>query len=137
MNQKQPGPHRTITPRTGWSNIFASQDCGDAQLNQGRLYKASYHNRPMLRLIYNPKDYERTGKAVITVRCVLCGVKSRAFDSFQDYPLIGTIDVSTIRRTLTMNTGRILNHLATQHQEDLGGVDDVDFFNSLLDCCHL
>ena len=137
MSQKQPTPHRSITPGAGWSNIFASQDCGEAQLNQGRLYEASYQNRPMLRMVYNPRDYELTGKAVITVRCVLCGVKSRAFGSFQDYPMIGHVEVSAIRLTLEMDTGRIRNHLATQHEEDLGGVDDVDFFNSILDCCNL
>ncbi len=135
MSQKQPGPRRSITPGADWSNIFDSQDCGEAQLNQGRLYEVSYHNRPILRLVHNPKDYELTGRAVITVRCILCGVQSRALDSFQDYPMIGTIDVGTIRRTLTMSTGRILSHLATQHDEDLGGVDDADFFNSIVDCC--
>ncbi len=137
MSQKQPGPRRSITPRAGWSNIFASRDCGEAQFDQGRLYEASYQNRPMLRLVYSPRNYELTGRAVITVRCVLCGVKSRALDSFQDYPMIGTVDVSTIRLTLTMSTERTLNHLATEHHEDLGGVDDADFFNSILDCCDL
>jgi ABC-type transporter Mla maintaining outer membrane lipid asymmetry permease subunit MlaE len=42
-----------------------------------------------------------------------------------------------IRPTLKMSTERILNHLATQHDEDLGGVSDLDFFNSVMDCCGL
>ena len=137
MSQQQPRPHRSIKPRRGWRNILASQACGDAQFNQGHLYEASYQNRPILRLVYNPADYELTGRAAVTVRCILCGVKSRALDSFEDYPMIGTVDVSTMRLTLKMSTERILNHLATEHDEDLGSVDDFDFFNCILDCCNL
>jgi hypothetical protein len=51
--------------------------------------------------------------------------------------MIGHVEVSAIRLTLHMDTGRILNHLATEHGEDLGSVDDEGFFNSILDCCHL
>jgi hypothetical protein len=68
---------------------------------------------------------------------MLSGAQPRAMDSFKDYPMIGTIDVKTIRPTLKMSTERILNHLATQHDEDLGGVSDLDFFNSVMDCCGL
>ncbi len=137
MSEKQAGPQRSITPREGWRNIFMSEDQGDAPMSQGLLYEASYHDRPILRLIYNPAHYASTGRSVITVRCVLCGLKSRAFDSFQDYPMIGHVDVHAIRRTLSMSTERIRNHLAAQHDEELGGVDDEDLFNSMLDCCHL
>ncbi len=84
-----------------------------------------------LRLVYNHQDN------AITVRCLRCAVKSLAMDSFQDYPMIGIVKVSAIRITVPMNTGRILNHLATHHQEDLDGVDDLDLFNCLLDCCNL
>lgn len=137
MSQKQPGPQRSIQPRAGWRNILASQALGEAQFNQGRLFEASYQNRPILRLVYDPRDNETTGKTVITVRCVLCGLKSRAFDAFQDYPLLGAVEVNTIRALLTMNTARILKHLASAHEENLGGVDDLDFFHCILDCCHL
>ena len=137
MSENQPAPPRSITPREGWQNIFESQDIGEAQFNQGRLYEVSYQGEPMLRLIYNPEDYVFKGSAIVTVRCLLCGLKSRALGSFEDYPMIGMIDVSTIRMTLTMSTGRVLNHLATQHDQNFGGVDDEDFFNSILDCCNL
>ena len=131
MSQMQPGSNRAVRPREGWRNILESRDCGEAQLQQGHLYEASYHNRPLLRLVYNHPDN------AITVRCLLCEVKSLALDSFQDYPMIGIVKVSAIRITVPMNTGRILNHLATEHQEDLGKVDDLDFFNCILDCCNL
>lgn len=137
MSEQQPSPQRSIKPRDGWSNIFTAQACGEAQFNQGDLYEASYQDRPLLRLVYNPRDHELTGRSVVTVRCMLCGVQSRAMDSFEDYPMIGTIDVKTIRPTLKMSTERILNHLATQHDENLGGVNDVDFFNCVMDCCGL
>jgi hypothetical protein len=137
MSQPQPGSQRSITPRAGWRNIFTAQAVGAAQFNQGNLYEASYQHRPLLRFVYNLRDYELTGRSVVTVRCVLCGVKPQARNSFEDYPMIGTIDVNTIRPTLKMSTERILKHLASQHGEDLGGVDDVDFFNSILDCCNL
>lgn len=130
MSQAQ-SSNRAVRPRAGWSNILTSRDCGEAQLNQGRLYEASYHDRPLLRLIYNHLDN------AITVRCLLCDVKSLAMDSFEDYPMIGIVKVSAIRITVPMNTGRILTHLATEHQEDLDNVDDVDFFNCILDCCNL
>jgi hypothetical protein len=137
MSDKQTRPQRSIKPRAGWHNSLTAQACGEAQFNQGNLYEASYQNRPILRLVYNPRDHELTGRSVVTVRCMLCGVKSRAFDSFEDYPMIGTMDVNTIRPTLKMSTERILNHLAAQHGEDLGGVDDLDFFNSIMDCCDI
>jgi hypothetical protein len=137
MSHKQPGPQRSLQPRQGWRNIFISQACGDAQFHQGKLYEASYQHRPMLRLVYNPREHELTGRSAVSVRCMLCGVKARALDSFKDYPLIGTMDVNTIRPTLKMSTERILNHFATQHGEDFGGVDDLDFFNCIMDCCNL
>ena len=137
MSDKQPSPLRSIKPREGWRNIFTARDCGEAQFNQGNLYEADYRDRTVLRLIYNPRDHEVTGRSVVTVRCMLCGMQSRAMESFQDYPMIGTIDVKTIRPTLKMSTERILNHLANEHGEDLGGVSDLDFFNSVMDCCGL
>src|SRR5688572_11723995 len=137
MSQKKPGPQRSIQPREGWENIFTAQEMGEAQFSQGYVFEASYQNRPILRLVYNPKDHETTGKAVVTVRCVLCGLQSRALDSFQDYPMIGSVEANAIRALLTMNTARILKHLATVHDVHLGGVDDLDFFNCILDCCNL
>lgn len=137
MNAHPKGPKRSIQPRDGWRNIFTVQACGDAQLHQGDLYEASYRDRPTLRFVYNPKDFEDTGRASVTVRCMLCGLKARAFDSFEDYPMIGVMDVNTIRPTLKMSTERILNHLAAQHDENFGGVDDADFFNSVMDGCGL
>ncbi len=137
MSEQPSGPQRSIKPREGWSNIFTTQDCGEAQFNQGNLYEASYRDRPVLRFIYNPRDHELTGRSVVTIRCMLCGIQPRAMDSFEDYPMIGTVDVKTIRPTLKMSTQRILSHLATEHDEDLGGVNDVDFFNSVMDCCGL
>lgn len=137
MSDKQPGPPRSIHPREGWQNIFTVQASGEAQFNQGHFYEASYQDRPILRFVYNIKDHELTGRSAVSVRCMLCGMQSRALGSFEDYPLIGTMDVNTIRPTLKMSTERILNHLATQHGEDLGGVDDTDFFNSVMDCCNL
>jgi len=137
MSDKPTGVQRRIQPREGWRNIFTVQDCGDAQFNQGNLYEASYRDRPVLRLVYNPRDQELTGRSVVTVRCILCGMRSRAMASFEDYPMIGTMDVKTIRPTLKMSTERILNHLANEHGEDLGGVDDLDFFNSVMGCCGL
>ncbi len=137
MSPTPKGPQRSIKPRDGWHNIFTVQAYGEAPHHQGNLYEASFRDRPTLRLIYNPRDYELMGRASITVRCMLCGLKTRALDSFEDYPMIGTVDVNTIRPTLKMSTERVLNHLAAQHDEDLGGVDDLDFFNSIMDCCDL
>ena len=131
MSEKPATNNRVIHPGEGWQNIFASRDCGQSQFNQGRVYEASYGDRPVLHLVHVPVDNE------IIVRCALCDVKSLAFDSFQDYPMIGIVKISARRMTLTMNTGRILNHLQTEHEERLGGVDDVDFFNSVLACCNL
>ena len=137
MSDKPTGVQRRIQPREGWRNLFTVQDGGEAQFNQGHLYEASYRDRPVLRLVYNHKDQELTGRSVVTVRCMLCGLQSRAMNSFEDYPRIGTMDVQTIRPTLKMSTERILNHLANEHGEDLGGVDDLDFFNSVMDSCGL
>ena len=137
MSDKQPGPRRSIKPQEGWINPLTSRDCGQAQLGQGLLYEASYQNRPCLRLIYNPRDYELTGKATIIVRCIHCGVQSQGLGSFEDYPMVGTIEVGTRKLTLKMSTERILNHLKDDHQENLDDLDDVDFFNAILDCCDL
>ncbi len=137
MSEQQSSPQRSIKPRDGWSNIFTAKACGEAQFNQGLLYEASYQDRPVLRFIYNPRDYAVTGRAVVTIRCILCDIQPRAMESFEDYPMIGTVDVKTIRPTLKMSTERILNHLATEHDETLGGVNDVDFFNSVMGCCDL
>ena len=131
MSEKQPTSNRSIQPREGWSNAFTSEDLGEAPFQQGHIFQAHYQDRPVLRLIYNQLDN------AITVRCALCEKKALALDSFEDYPMIGIIKVSAIKLTLTMNTGRILNHLSKEHSEDLGGVDDLDFFNSALDCCNL
>ena len=137
MSQRQPGPQRSIQSREGWVNVLTARDMGEAQFGQGRLFEASYDGRPVLRLVYNPVDQEATGKTVVTVRCVLCGLKSRALDSFEDYPMIGSVEANTIRPLLRMSTARILKHLAAEHDEHLGGVDDLDFFNAMLDCCNL
>ena len=137
MRDKQPGPRRSIKPPDGWCNPLISRDCGEAQLSQGLLYEVCYQNRPLMRLIYNPKDYELTGKATILVRCIPCGVHAQGLGSFEDYPMMGTIEVGTRKLTLKMSTERLLNHLSEKHQEDLGGMDDIEFFNSILDCCHL
>ena len=51
--------------------------------------------------------------------------------------MIGIVSVNATALLVPMNTPRILKHLAETHQETLDGIDDLEFFNSVLDCCDL
>ena len=51
--------------------------------------------------------------------------------------MIGIISINATALLVPMNTPRIMRHLADRHEESLGGMDAVDFFNCLLDSCGL
>ena len=84
-----------------------------------------------MRLVFDQRDDE------ITVRCLRCAEQSQAFGRFRAHPIIGIVSINATALLVPMNTPRIMRHLADTHDEMLGGIDDVDFYNCLLDCCGL
>ncbi len=123
--------NRVVFPPQGWQNTLEAEHVGPDRFGNGQMYDVSYRGEPLIRLVYDARDDE------ITVRCLLCPPQARAGGRFQDYRMIGIISINATALLVPMNTPRILKHLADVHGEDLGGIDDTDFFNCLLDCCEL
>ena len=123
--------NRAVFPPDGWRNSFESEHVGPDRFGNGQMYDASINGSPLMRLIYDARDDE------ITVRCLRCDQQDQAGGRFQDYRMIGIVSVNATALLVPMNSPRIMKHLADVHDEPLAGIDDMDFFNCLLDCCDL
>ena len=117
------------TPADDAATAGASVD--DAPLNDATTADAPLDSAPLLRLVHDARDEE------ITVRCLRCPPRSQADGRFLAHRMIGIISVNATALLVPMNTPRIIRHLADAHQETLGSISDLDFFNSVLDCCEL
>ena len=123
--------NRVVHPPEGWQNTFDSESIGPDRFGNGQMYDASLNGKRLIRLIYDARDDQ------ITVRCLRCDQQDQAGGRYQDYRMIGIVSVNATTLLVPMNTPRVMKHLADVHEENLGGIDDMDFFNSLLDCCEL
>ncbi len=123
--------NRAVFPAEGWRNPLAAEHIGPDRFGNGQMYDASLNGAPLIRLIYDARDSE------ITVRCLRCDQQAQAGGRFQDYRMIGIVSVNATALLVPMNTPRIMKHLADVHDESMEGIDDLDFFNGLLDCCEL
>ncbi len=123
--------NRVVYPPEGWTNSLSAEYVGPDQFGNGEVYDVRHKGTPLIRLIFDERDEE------ITVRCLLCEPQLQAAGRFTAYPMIGIISINATALLVPMNTPRIMRHLADRHGEILGGMDDVDFFNCLLDCCGL
>ena len=123
--------NRVVYPPEGWTNSLAAEFMGPDQFGNGEMYDVHVGEDPLIRLIYDERDEE------ITVRCLRCEQRSQAAGRFTAHPMIGIVSINATPLLVPMNTPRILRHLADRHEETLGGIDDVDFFNCLLDSCGL
>lgn len=123
--------NRVVFPLEGWQNSLQSEHVGPDRFGNGQMYDASLRGTPLIRLIYDPRDDQ------ITVRCLRCDQRDQAGGRFQDYRMIGIVSINATALLVPMNTPRIMKHLADVHDENLDGIDDMDFFNCLLDCCEL
>ena len=123
--------NRVVYPRDGWSNALAAEYVGPDPFGNGEMYDAQRDGAPLIRLIFDPRDEE------ITVRCLRCAPQSQALGRFTAHPMIGIVSVNATALLVPMNTPRIMRHLSGTHGETWEGVDDMDFFNSLLDSCGL
>lgn len=123
--------NRVVFPPDGWQNFLQSEHIGPDRFGNGQMYDASLDGSPLIRLIYDARDDQ------ITVRCMRCDQQDQAGGRYQDYRMIGIVSINATALLVPMNTPRIMKHLADVHGEALDGVDDMDFFNVLLDCCEL
>ena len=123
--------NRAVFPPAGWRNSFESDHVGADRFGNGQMYDASLNGSLLIRLIYDARDDQ------ITVRCLRCDQQDQAGGRFQDYRMIGIVSVSATPLLVPMNTPRIMKHLADVHGENISDIDDVDFFNCILDCCEL
>ena len=123
--------NRVIHPPEGWRNSFEAVSMGTDRFGNGQMYDANLGGPPLIRLIYDARDDQ------ITVRCLRCDQQDQAGGRFQDYRMIGIVSINATALLVPMNTPRIMKHLADVHDEPLEGIDDIDFFNCLLDCCDL
>ena len=123
--------NRVVYPPEGWTNSLETEYVGPDQFGNGEVYDVGYKGTALMRLIYDQRDEE------ITVRCLLCEPQLQAAGRFTAYPMIGIVSINATALLVPMNTPRITRHLADRHGETLGGMDDVEFFNCLLDCCGL
>ena len=123
--------NRVIFPPEGWTNSLEVEHVGADQFGNGLVYDTRLNGSPLVRLIYDARDKE------ITVRCLRCEQQSQAFGRFQAHPMIGIVSINATALLVPMNTPRIMRHLAQTHDEALDDIDDVDFYNCLLDSCEL
>lgn len=123
--------NRVVFPPEGWQNSLKCEHIGPDRFGNGQMYDASHKGKPLMRLIYDARDDQ------ITVRCLLCDQQQQAGGRFQDYRMIGIVSVNATALLIPMNTPRIMKHLADTHEETMDGIDEVDFFNCLLDSCEL
>ena len=153
--------NRVVYPPEGWRNPLTAEYVGPDRFGNGQVYDARLpdaaiadapvddapvtdapvddapvddapsDNAPLLRLVHDARDEE------ITVRCLRCPPRSQADGRFLAHRMIGIISVNATALLVPMNTPRIIRHLADAHQETLNSISDLDFFNSVLDCCEL
>ena len=123
--------NRVVYPPEGWANSLTTTYVGPEQFGNGEVYDTQLNGAPLVRLVFDQRDDE------ITVRCLRCAEQSQAFGRFRAHPIIGIVSINATALLVPMNTPRIMRHLADTHDEMLGGIDDVDFYNCLLDCCGL
>ena len=119
--------NRVVHPPEGWTNSLTAEYVGPDRFGNGEVYDAWLDGEPLVRLIYDQRDDE------ITVRCLRCPEQSQAFGRFMAHPMIGIVSINATALLVPMNTPRIMKHLADVHGETLDGMDDLDFFNCLLD----
>lgn len=143
--------NRVVYPPEGWRNPLTAEYVGPDRFGNGQVYDtrlsdaaisdapaddapvddAPLSDAPLLRLVHDARDEE------ITVRCLRCPPRSQADGRFLAHRMIGIISVNATALLVPMNTPRIIRHLADAHQETLNSISDLDFFNSVLDCCEL
>ena len=123
--------NRVVFPPDGWQNPLQSEHVGPDRFGNGLMYDATISGAPLIRLVYDARDDQ------ITVRCMRCDLQDQAGGRYQDYRMIGIVSINATALLVPMNTPRIMKHLADVHEEPLSGIDEMDFFNSLLDCCEL
>ena len=138
--------NRVVYPPEGWRNPLTAEYVGPDQFGNGQVYDARLSDAeqndagqndapsddaPLLRLVHDARDEE------ITVRCLRCPPRSQADGRFLAYRMIGIISVNATALLVPMNTPRIIRHLTDAHQETISNISDLDFFNSVLDCCEL
>ncbi len=123
--------NRAVYPPEGWQNSLDSEHIGPDRFGNGQMYDASVAGAPAIRLIYDARDDQ------ITVRCLRCDPQDQAGGRYQDYRMIGIVSINATALLVPMNTPRIMKHLSDVHDVQLDGVDDMNFFNCLLDCCDL
>ncbi len=123
--------NRAVYPPEGWQNSFESEHIGPDRFGNGLMYDASLQGSPLIRLIYDARDDQ------ITVRCLRCDQQDQAGGRYQDYRMIGIVSINATALLVPMNTPRIMKHLSDVHEVAMNGIDDMDFFNCLLDCCEL
>ncbi len=123
--------NRVVYPPEGWRNPLESEFIGPDRFGNGQMFDTSLQGAPLIRLIYDARDDQ------ITARCLRCDRQDQAGGRFQDYRMIGIISINATALLVPMNTPRIMKHLADVHEISLDGIDDMDFFNCLLDCCDL
>ena len=123
--------NRAVYPPEGWQNSFESEHIGPDRFGNGLMYDASLGGSPLIRLIYDARDDQ------ITVRCLRCDQQDQAGGRYQDYRMIGIVSINATALLVPMNTPRIMKHLTDVHEVTMSDIDDMDFFNCLLDCCEL
>ena len=123
--------NRVVYPSEGWRNPLTAEYVGPDRFGNGQVYDARRDDAPLLRLVHDARDEE------ITVRCLRCEPRSQADGRFLAYRMIGIVSVNATTLLVPMNTPRIIRHLSDVHQETIGDISDLDFFNSVLDCCEL
>jgi hypothetical protein len=123
--------NRVVYPPEGWQNPLDSESIGLDRFGNGQMFDVSLQDSPLVRLIYDRRDDQ------ITVRCLRCDQQDQAGGRFQDYRMIGIVSINATVLLIPMNTPRVMKHLADVHDEILNGIDDLNFFNCILDCCEL
>ena len=119
--------NRVVHPPEGWTNSLTAEYVGPDRFGNGEVFDARLGGEPLVQLIFDQRDDE------ITVRCLRCEEQSQAFGRFMAHPMIGIVSINATALLVPMNTPRIMKHLADVHEERLNGIDDMDFFNCLLD----
>ncbi len=123
--------NRIVFPPEGWTNSLTAESMGTDRFGNGLVYHTQYNGAPLVQLIYDARDEE------ITVRCLQCEQQDQAFGRFQAYPMIGIVSINATALLVPMNTPRIMKHLAETHDVTLDGMDDLNFYNCVLDSCEL
>jgi hypothetical protein len=123
--------NRIVFPPEGWTNSLTADFVGSDQFGNGLVYDTQYGGQPLMRLIYDARDYE------ITVRCLRCEEQPQAFGRFVARPMIGIVSINATELLVPMNTPRIMRHLSEVHDETIDGIGEVDLYNCLLDSCEL